>query len=104
MSTRSGEHIIDQAVLGQSSGLRILYGSWIAEPAPSMRFACALCDRRCGGHRIWRTQREAQHMIAVGTQAPDFELTSDTGEDVKLSDYLGKKVILYFYPKALTKG
>jgi peroxiredoxin Q/BCP len=43
-------------------------------------------------------------MIAVGTQAPGFELTSDTGEDVKLSDYLGKKVILYFYPKALTKG
>ena len=43
-------------------------------------------------------------MIAVGMQAPDFELSSDTGEDVKLSEYLGKKVILYFYPKALTKG
>jgi len=43
-------------------------------------------------------------MIAVGTQAPDFELSDDAGEDVKLSEYLGKKVILYFYPKALTKG
>ncbi len=43
-------------------------------------------------------------MIAVGTQAPDFELSDDSGEDVKLSEYLGKKVILYFYPKALTKG
>jgi len=43
-------------------------------------------------------------MIAVGTQAPDFELSSDAGEKVKLSDNLGKKVILYFYPKALTKG
>ena len=43
-------------------------------------------------------------MIAVGSKVPDFELTNDVGEDVKLSDYLGKKVILYFYPKALTKG
>ena len=43
-------------------------------------------------------------MIGVGTQAPDFELSDDSGEDVKLSEYLGKKVILYFYPKALTKG
>ena len=43
-------------------------------------------------------------MIAVGTQAPDFELSSDTGEKAKLSDNLGKKVIIYFYPKALTKG
>jgi peroxiredoxin Q/BCP len=43
-------------------------------------------------------------MIAVGAAAPDFELSNDVGEEVKLSDYLGKKVILYFYPKALTKG
>lgn len=43
-------------------------------------------------------------MIAVGAEAPGFELGNDAGEDVKLSDYLGKKVILYFYPKAMTKG
>lgn len=43
-------------------------------------------------------------MVDAGQQAPDFELTNDAGERVKLSDLRGKKVILYFYPKALTKG
>jgi peroxiredoxin len=43
-------------------------------------------------------------MVGVGEQAPDFELTNDTEATVRLSDFRGKKVILYFYPKALTKG
>jgi peroxiredoxin Q/BCP len=43
-------------------------------------------------------------MVAVGEQAPDFQLVNDAGETVRLSDFRGKKVILYFYPKALTKG
>lgn len=43
-------------------------------------------------------------MVAIGEQAPDFELENDAGEKAKLSDFRGKKVILYFYPKALTKG
>jgi peroxiredoxin Q/BCP len=43
-------------------------------------------------------------MFAVGEQAPDFELVNDAGETVRLSDFRGTKVILYFYPKALTKG
>jgi len=43
-------------------------------------------------------------MVAVGTQAPDFELCDDSGQAVKLSQFQGKRVILYFYPKALTKG
>lgn len=43
-------------------------------------------------------------MVEAGQQAPDFELNNDAGERVKLSDFRGKKVILYFYPKALTKG
>jgi hypothetical protein len=43
-------------------------------------------------------------VVSVKEQAPDFELTNDTGESVKLSDFRGKKVILYFYPRALTKG
>ena len=38
-------------------------------------------------------------MLEKGTKAPDFELLDKDGKEVKLSDYLGKKVVLYFYPK-----
>ncbi len=40
----------------------------------------------------------------VGTIAPDFESQTDSGETVKLSNYQGNTVILYFYPKADTPG
>ena len=43
-------------------------------------------------------------MVAEGKPAPDFELTSDAGETVKLSDLRGKPVVLYFYPKDDTPG
>ena len=43
-------------------------------------------------------------MVQKGKPAPDFELTSDTGETVKLSDLQGKPVVLYFYPKDDTPG
>ena len=43
-------------------------------------------------------------MLEVGTKAPDFELPDQNGELHKLSDCLGKKVILYFYPKDSTAG
>jgi peroxiredoxin Q/BCP len=36
--------------------------------------------------------------------APDFTLTSDTGEEVSLADLRGRKVIVYFYPNAMTPG
>ena len=42
--------------------------------------------------------------IKVGDQAPDFETTNDKAEKVKLSDYRGKRVVLYFYPKDDTPG
>ena len=42
--------------------------------------------------------------LAAGDTAPDFTLTSDTEEQVSLSDLRGKKVILYFYPAAMTPG
>lgn len=43
-------------------------------------------------------------MLEVGTKAPDFTLCDQNGREVKLSDYQGKKVILYFYPKDNTPG
>ncbi|MGC8566553.1 MAG: peroxiredoxin [Caldisphaera sp.] len=39
-----------------------------------------------------------------GMEAPDFELTTSNGDKFRLSDYKGKFVILYFYPRALTSG
>ena len=43
-------------------------------------------------------------MVEEGKPAPDFELESDSGETVSLSDLRGKPVVLYFYPKADTPG
>lgn len=40
----------------------------------------------------------------VGDQAPDFELPSDSGGRSRLSDFRGKRVVLYFYPKDDTSG
>ena len=42
--------------------------------------------------------------LEVGQMAPDFEAKIETGETIKLSDYRGKKVVLYFYPKDATPG
>ena len=43
-------------------------------------------------------------MLEAGMKAPDFSLKDQHGNEVKLSDYLGKKVVLYFYPKDNTPG
>ena len=43
-------------------------------------------------------------MLKVGDRAPDIELRTDTGEPFRLSDVKGKRVVLYFYPKADTPG
>jgi peroxiredoxin Q/BCP len=42
--------------------------------------------------------------LAVGTVAPNFTTTDDAGNTVSLSDFLGKTVVLYFYPKDDTPG
>ena len=43
-------------------------------------------------------------MLELKTQAPDFTLTDKEGRQVSLSDFRGKKVVLYFYPKDNTPG
>ena len=42
--------------------------------------------------------------LKIGDVAPDFEAVTDSGDKVKLSDFHGKRVILYFYPKDDTPG
>ena len=43
-------------------------------------------------------------MLNTGVKAPEFTLKDKDGKDVSLSDFLGKKVVLYFYPKDNTPG
>src|SRR4029450_7910336 len=42
--------------------------------------------------------------LSPGDPAPDFTLPSDAGDEVSLADLRGKKVIVYFYPAAMTPG
>jgi peroxiredoxin Q/BCP len=43
-------------------------------------------------------------MIRVGDKAPDFDVETSTGKRVRLSELRGKRVVLYFFPKAFTTG
>jgi len=43
-------------------------------------------------------------MLAVGGPAPEFAVTDHTGTTRRLSDYRGRSVVLWFYPKADTPG
>ncbi len=49
---------------------------------------------------IW----EGGRVIEAGKKAPDFSLSDQAGRTCRLSDYLGKKVVVYFYPKDDTPG
>jgi len=42
--------------------------------------------------------------VEVGRKAPDFTLPDENGEKVKLSHFKGKRVVVFFYPKAMTTG
>ena len=48
--------------------------------------------------------KEVPTMLEVGTKAPQFTLPDKDGNAVSLSDFLGKKVVLYFYPRDNTPG
>jgi peroxiredoxin Q/BCP len=43
-------------------------------------------------------------MLKIGDKAPTFRLKNDSGNDVALYDFAGKRVVLFFYPKANTPG
>ena len=42
--------------------------------------------------------------LVAGANAPAFSLPNENGETVNLSDFAGRKILLYFYPKAMTPG
>ncbi|MEY8567320.1 thioredoxin-dependent thiol peroxidase [Corynebacteriaceae bacterium 7-707] len=50
------------------------------------------------------TSENNRTILEIGDVAPDFTLTDDRGRQVSLSDYAGRRVIVYFYPKADTPG
>ncbi|MBT3217057.1 MAG: redoxin domain-containing protein [Candidatus Marinimicrobia bacterium] len=50
----------------------------------------------------WLTARSGD--VQVGLPAPDFTLKDEHGKEHTLSDYLGKRVVVYFFPKAETPG
>lgn len=43
-------------------------------------------------------------MLKIGDKAPEFALKSDDGKDVSLRDLKGKRVLIFFFPKANTSG
>ncbi len=43
-------------------------------------------------------------MLKIGNKAPDFKVNDQDGQPVRLSDYRGSKVVLYFYPRDMTPG
>lgn len=43
-------------------------------------------------------------MLDIGDKAPNFTLIDQRGHDVSLSDFLGKKIVLWFFPRASTPG
>lgn len=43
-------------------------------------------------------------MLNVGDKAPDFSLPTDSGSAISLAEFEGKKLVLYFFPKADTPG
>jgi peroxiredoxin Q/BCP len=43
-------------------------------------------------------------MLKIGNRAPDFTLKSDNGSEVSLQEFAGRRVVLFFFPKANTPG
>ena len=52
----------------------------------------------------WKSLKQGGKMVKEGTPAPAFTVTTHEGKQVSLKDYLGKNVVLWFYPKADTPG
>ena len=58
----------------------------------------------CARHRVTRKKGHDMSKPEPGGSAPEFDLPRDGGETISLSDFAGKKVVLFFYPKDDTSG
>jgi cytochrome oxidase Cu insertion factor (SCO1/SenC/PrrC family) len=58
----------------------------------------------CGGKVKEEMAGLSEDSVQIGDIVPDFQVQSTSGENVKISDFRGKWVVLFFYPKALTLG
>jgi len=54
--------------------------------------------------RFGQITQKANYMLKVGDKAPSFEAPDENGEIIRLKDFEGKKLVLYFYPKDMTPG
>jgi peroxiredoxin Q/BCP len=80
--------------------------SYSLEIRESGRAGC-VCGDKTQARRVYIRsidQVDVISLVEVGEYAPEFTLQADDGRHVMLSDYRGKKVILYFYPKDGTPG
>jgi peroxiredoxin Q/BCP len=72
-----------------------------AKSAPRVAAASKAAARRPSGGKIDASSKSG---LAEGASAPAFRLPRDGGDTVSLSDYAGKKLVLFFYPRADTPG
>ena len=72
-----------------------------AQPVPAVQAATTTTETTVKTEKV---EKPALVMPEVGKKAPEFKLPSQDGTDVKLEDYKGKWVVLYFYPKDFTGG
>ena len=70
-----------------------VHGSHASPPLPDLP-----------GGEAFRAPEEAPMALESGKKAPDFKLADDDGTTVRLSDFKGKRVVLFFFPKADTPG
>lgn len=80
------------------------YDGLMIKKSKSAPFAALFWTLVFAGSSAWANPLSFEKVPAVGTQAPDFTLDSQSGKPVSLHDFRGQWVVLYFYPKDFTYG